>query len=226
MAGFTVRKEEYTALADFMLPSFTRDLALFQERFPKFNAAYLALFNAKTDFVKELESSIVVTEKQKNATAALYAEATTLGNELSFLKENFKDAGLNTSIVTNLKNDLSAHNIEGAVLKIESLKQYITANQTALEEEGMASTFAAQLATHKTSFELKNKDQSEYMKQLKTLTDDNKAHYDELYEYITKVASKGKLLFKDSRIKEEYNITKNLGKMRAAKQAQSVVPNS
>ena len=48
MAGFTVRKEEYTALADFMLPSFTRDVALFQERFPKFNAAYLALFNAKT----------------------------------------------------------------------------------------------------------------------------------------------------------------------------------
>ena len=209
-----------------MLPSFTRDLTLFQERFPKFNAAYLALFNSKTEFVKELESSIVVTEKQKNATAQLYAEATTLGNELSFLKENFQDAGLNTSIVTNLKNDLSSHNMEGAVLKIESLKQFITANQAALEEEGMASNFAAQLATHKTSFELKNKDQSEYMKQLKTLTDDNEAHYDKLYEYISKVAGKGKLLFKDSRIKEEYNITKNLSKMRAAKQAQSVTPNS
>ena len=62
------------------------------------------------------------------------------------------------------------------------------------------------------------------MKQLKTLTDNNEAHYDKLYEYITKVASKGKLIFKDSRIKDEYSITKNIGKMRAAKQAQSVTP--
>ncbi|WP_395074829.1 hypothetical protein [Flavobacterium sp.] len=114
--------------------------------------------------------------------------------------------------------------IEGAILKIESLKQFITANQPLLEEEGMASTFPAQLATHKTSFELKNKDQSEYMKQLKTLTDDNKAHYDELYDYISKVANKGKLLFKESRFKDEYNITKNLGKMRIFKQAQPATP--
>ena len=186
-----------------MLPSFRRDIAVFKERFPKFDSAFLASFNDKNELVKELESSIIITEKQKNATAQLYAEATALNNKLSFLKENFQDADLNTSIVTNLKNDLFSHNIEGAVLKIESLKQYITANQTILEEEGMASNFAAQLATHKTSFELKNKDQSEYMKQLKTLTDDNEAHYDELYKYITKVAGKGKLLFKDSRIKEE-----------------------
>ncbi|WP_395074831.1 hypothetical protein [Flavobacterium sp.] len=110
MPGFTVRKEEYTTLADFMLPSFTRDLAVFQARFPKFNAAFLALFNTKTAFVKELESSIVVTEKQKAATASLYTEATTLNNELNFLKENFKDADLNTSIIMDLKNDLFAHN--------------------------------------------------------------------------------------------------------------------
>ena len=62
------------------------------------------------------------------------------------------------------------------------------------------------------------------MKQLKTLTDDNKAHYNHLYEYISKVASKSKLLFKESRIKDEYIITKNTGKMKSAIQAQSVTP--
>ena len=225
MAGFKVRKEEYTALADFILPSFTRDIAVFQERFPKFNAAYLALFNAKTALVKKLESSIIVTEKQKNATASLYAEAAILNNELNFLKENFKDASLNTTLITDLKNDLFSHNIEGAILKTESLKQLVTENQAILEDEGMPGTFARQLATHKTSLETKNKDQSEYMKQLKTLTDNNTAHYSELYEYITKVAGKGKLLFKESRIKDEYSIAKNLSKMRAAKQVESVTPN-
>ena len=222
MAGFKMRKEEYTALADFILPSFTRDLATFQARFTKFNATYLEQFLAKTAFVKELESSIIVTDQQKNATASLYNEASELNNELNFLKENFKDAGLNTSIITDIKDDLFAHNIEGAVLKIESLKQFIVANQAQLEEEGMNPNFPAQLTTHKTSFELKNKDQSEYMKQIKKLTDDNKAHYEELYDFISKVTTKGKLLFKDSRTKDEYNITKNLNKMRAAKQAQKL----
>ena len=225
MAGFKIRKEEYIALADFILPSFTRDLAKFQERFPKFNAAFLEAFKTKTAFVKELESRLLITEKQKTATASLYAETAVLNTELNFLKENFKDANLNTNIITEIKDDLFSHNIEGAVLKIESLKQLIIANQIVLEEEGMASTFPAQLATHKSSFETKNRDQSEYMKQLKKLTDDNTAHYDDLYEFIAKVTNKGKLLFKESRIKEEYTISKNLGKMRASKQASSTTPN-
>jgi hypothetical protein len=224
MAGYKMRKEEYTTLADFMLPSFTRDLATFQERFPKFNSAFLESFNSKNNFIKNLESSIVITQKQKNATASLYEEATLLNNELSFLKENFKDAGLNTNIIVEVKNDLNTHNIEGAILKIESLKQFIVANQVVLESEGMSSTFPTQLANHKSSFEVKNTDQSEYMKQIKRLTDDNKAHYEELYQFITKVANKGKLLFKESRAKEEYVITKNIGKMRAARQAQSATP--
>ena len=225
MAGFKVRKEEYTTLADFILPSFTRDIAVFKERFPKFNPAYLASFNAKNALVKKLESSIIVTEKQKKATASLYVEAAILNNELNFLKENFKDASLNTTLITDLKKDLFSHNIEGAILKTESLEQLVTENQAILEDEGMAGTFAQQLAAHKTSLETKNKDQSEYMKQLKTLTDNNTAHYKELYEYITKVAIKGRLLFKESRIKDEYSITKNLSKMRVAKQAENVTSN-
>lgn len=216
--GFQIRKEEYTALADFMLPSFTRDLALFQQRFPKFDTAYLQAFIAKNDFVKNLESKLLITEQQKNATASLYLESDTLNTELNFLKQYFIDADLNFSIVMDLKSDLRGHDIEAAILKIESLKQFITAHHTALEQEGMSSTFPAQLDTHKSSLQAKNTSQSEYMKQIKTLTDNNKISYDELYQYITQIATKGKLLFPDTRINEEYNITKNLRKMRVAKQ--------
>jgi hypothetical protein len=217
MKGFKIRLEEYTTLADFILPSFTRDLSTFQQRFPKFDNTFLQAFTAKTNFVKTLESKLVITEAQKNATASLYQEADVLNTELNFVKTYFQDANLNTTIVTDIKNDLFSHNIEGAVLKIESLKQFITANQTILEQEGMSPNFTTQLEAHKVSFQLKNKDQSEFMKQIKTLTDNNKTHYEELYQFISKVATKGKLLFPDSRIKEEYNISKNLAKMRVAK---------
>jgi hypothetical protein len=218
MKGFKIRKEEYSTLADFMLPSFTRDQATFQQRFPKFDNTFLQAFIAKTAFIKTLESSLVITEQQKNATASLYLEASVLNTELNFLKQYFKDANLNTSIITDIKDDLQSHNIEGAVLKIESLKQFITANQAILVQEGMAANFTTQLEAHKVSFEQKNTDQSEYQKQIKTLTDNNKVHYEALYDFISKIATKGKLLFPDSRIKDEYNISKNIAKMRVAKQ--------
>jgi hypothetical protein len=218
MKGFKLRKEEYTTLADFIIPSFTRDLATFQQRFTKFDNAYLQAFIAKNEFVKNLESKLVFTEAQKNATASLYEEADVLNKELNFVKQYFQDANLNTTIITDIKNNLFSHNIEGAVIKIESLKQFIIANQTILEQEGMAGNFPAQLETHKISFQQKNKDQSEYINQIKTLTDTNKTQYEELYQYIASVATKGKLLFPNNRIKDEYNMTKNIRKMRVAKQ--------
>ncbi len=214
MSGFQMRKEEYSTLADFMLPSFTRDLPTFQQRFPKFNNTFLQEFVAKNTLIKTLQSGLVITEQQKNATASLYLESNELNTELNFVKTYFQDANLNFTIVTDIKKDLRSHNIEGAVLKIESLKQFVTANQTILVEQGMSPNFTTQLETHKVSLQQKNTDQSEYQKQIKTLTDNNKAHYDELYNFITSIATKGKLLFPDSRIKDEYNITKNLTKMR------------
>jgi hypothetical protein len=215
--GFSVNLEEYTTLGDFIQPSFTRDLPIFTARFTNFNAAYLAKFNTKLEFVKKLESSIVVTEQQKKVTASLYAEASDVNNELNFLKENFKDAELNTKIITDIKNNLFAHNIEAAGLQLEGLRQFVIANQTALQSQGMAANFATQLQTHQTSLAAKNKDQSEFMKKNKKITDTNRAHYDELYGYIKQIATKGKLLFKDSIIKEEYNISKYLSKMRSHK---------
>ena len=215
-SGFTIRQEEYTTLADFIISSFIRDQEKFTARFPKFNAAFLAAFTAKLDVLKELESTLLISEEQKATTAALYQEATELNNELNFVSNYLQDAGLNQAIITPLKNDLFAHNIEGAVLKIESIKQYLVANQPALEDEGMAPDFPSKLADHKISLAKKNKEQNEFMKSHRELTDANLAHYDELYDFITKIANKGKLLFKNTVYQNEYSITQNLQKMRAA----------
>lgn len=216
-SGFKIRKEEYTTLADFMLPSFIRDLAIFTARFTKINAAFLAAFQAKLTIVKQLDSNFLITEDQKNATAALYQEADVLNNELNYLKENFIDANLTPTLISDIKNDIFNHNIEGAVLKIETLKQYIIAHQPALEAEGMAPDFPTKLAQHKTNLEQKNAAQKTFMDSGKTLTQANQQQYDELYAQIVQIANKGKILFKKTVIADEYSITKNLQKMRAAK---------
>lgn len=215
--GFTIKKEEYTPLADFILPSITRDLAAFTARFPKINLAYLDAFTAKLQFVKELEAQLVIQENQQAATAALYKEAAELNTELNFLKENFKDAALNTATIIELKAALTTHNIEGALLIIEALKQFIIAHQLQLQDEGMTPLFPAKLQDHITSLAALNVQQNQYMNARKTLTDKNKTHYNELYIYITNICNKGKILFKETVTQNEYNISKTIKKMKTSK---------
>ncbi len=212
-----IRKEEYTTLGDFILPSFTRDQATIEASFPKFNAAFLEAFTAKLNYVKELEASLVLSDEQKVATKKLYDIASGLNTELTKLNSYIKDAGLNNNAVTALKKDLFNRNIEGAILKLEALKQYIITHKVRLSAEGLPDGFGDTLSHYKIKLELQNGMQNEYMNRLKQLTETNAVHYAELYSYISKIAAKGKLLFKNTVVQNEYTISKNISRMRTAK---------
>jgi len=199
------------------LPSFIRDQAAIVALFPKFDSVFMDAFTAKLAFVKGLESSLVMTEEQKTATASLYQTAADLNNQLTFLNSYIKDAGLNSVAVTDLKNDIFSRNIEGAILKTESVKQYVTSHQAALESQGMPADFASKLDDYKNKLAIKNGLQNQYMNSLKKLTEVNSAHYDELYGYISKISAKGKLVFKNTVTQDEYTISKTISRMRAAK---------
>jgi hypothetical protein len=212
-----VRKEEYTTLGDFILPSFTRDQDEIMARYPKLDAAFLTAFLDKLDFVKGLESKLVTTEKQKITTKNLYQIAANLNNELTFLGSYVKDAGLNRDVITALKNELFRHNMEGSILKIEGVKQYVIENQTVLEAEGMPTEMILKLGAYKQELEAMNVLQNQYMNALKQLTVTNVRHYDALYQYIANIAEKGKLVFKNTVTQDEYTLDKNISRMRAAK---------
>ena len=213
--GFKLRKEEYTTLGDFIKVSFERDLATITARYPKLNEAYKNQFVAKLEEVKTLESGLMLTEEQKNATKSLYQEVDVVNKELNFLSSYCKDADISTEAVTDLKKALAKGNVEGAVLKIESVKQFINANAAVLIEEGMATDFADTLGNHKTSLSTKNTLQNSTMNAHKTLTSNNKEKYNDLYAYITKIMRSGKLVFATSNIKDEYTISKVISRMRA-----------
>lgn len=213
--GFRVRKEEYTTLGDFIRTSFVRDQVAILVRFSKMNATFATAFTAKLTEVKTLESGLVLTEQQKNATASLYAEADIVNEDLNFLISYLKRAKLNTTEVSKLKRDLSTGNIEGAVLQMESVKQYVVANSAVLTAEGMAAGFVAAFDAHKLSLTQKNALQNSVMNARKTLTDANVDKYDALYDYIVDIADAGKLVFAKSIVKDEYNVSKILKRMRA-----------
>jgi hypothetical protein len=212
-----VKIEEVAPYGDFVLTSYTRDFDVIKAKFPKMDNAFKDGFVAKLDFVKELESSLVLTESQKAVTESLYAEAKRLNTDLNFLSAYFADASLNTAIVTGLKNDLLNRNIEGAILKIESVKQFVASNQAALIAQGMDANFADVLTDYKVSLTQKNNEQNELFNNRKQLTDANQVHYDELLKMIKKIVRNGKLVFKGSVTQDEYTTGKIVQRMRAAK---------
>jgi len=215
-----VRKEEYSALGDFIKTSFVRDQATITQRFPKLNSEFLTLFSEKLEAIKVLESRLVLTHEQKSLTASLYSEARVLKKELNFLNSYITLAGLNTSLVSDLKGELAKVNIEGAVSKIESVKQFINEYSSVLVEEGMSEDFATTLDSHKTSLTGKNAQQNQFMNVTKLITENNNSAYTELYDLIVKIADAGKLVFDGTVTEDEYTITKIITRMRGPKHKQ------
>lgn len=168
-----IKNEEVTALGDFVFTSYARDFDAIKNRFATMDAAFKDGFVAKLDFVKKLESSLVLTETQKGVTASMYGEAKRLNEDLNFLSTYFADASLNTGIVSDLKKDLHDGNIEGAILKIEGLKQLVITHNDELTSQGMARDYADTLDAYKVSLADKNKTQNEILDNRKKLTDKN-----------------------------------------------------
>ncbi|RZK10495.1 MAG: hypothetical protein EOO46_10565 [Flavobacterium sp.] len=210
-----VRVEEYSALGDFIGKSYDRDLDLFVVRFPKLGKPYRDSFLAKLEEVKTLEGSLFLTEEQKKATLMLFSVADYLGDELNFINSYLKELKLDTKAVTALKKDLSDDDIEGAVLKIENVRQFLTQHKHVLEEEGMRPTFPTELGDAKAKLADLNSTQNVFINRLKLLTKTNKDVYKELYTMIVKIANAGKLVFKDDVKKDEYVIKKIVSRMRS-----------
>ena len=213
-----IRFEEYAPLGDFLMKSFVRDHAAIEVRFPKLDSGYVTAFQNKLADIKKLEGTFKLGVAQKQSTVALYAEADAVNKELNFLSSYFKDAGLPTDAITHLKRSLSTGNIEGALLELKDVRQYVAAHQAELEAEGMAPEYPDAMEAHRVSMERKNALQNSVLDTRKQLVDANKAEYKALYDYIKTVAEKGKLIFKGTVYEDQYNLTKMIARMRAPKQ--------
>lgn len=215
--GLHVKYEEFGPFGDFLMVSFVRDRPEMELKFTGLNAAYLSGFQGKLAQIKELESTLNLTEEQKGVTKSLYDEAAVVNGDLNFLNVYLQDAGLSTVGVTKLKTSLHNGNIEGALMEMETVKQHIVAHQVQLEEVGMDTKFPVDLNIRKVSMAAKNAMQNTVMNLRKQLVEDNQEDYDELYAYFANITKKGKVIYKGRVKEDEYTISKIVARMRAPK---------
>jgi sulfur transfer complex TusBCD TusB component (DsrH family) len=208
-------QEEYLPGALFIKTSFIRDRAEMVTRFAEYTPEYLVGFEAQITAVKQIQGALMLTEAQKQATANLYLKADSVNVEFNFVSSYFKKCKLDTKILSQVKKDLTARNIEGAIDKIATVIQMVAVNAAALMSKGMAANFAETLAADRDYLELQNALQNQVKNQVSDLYTANKAEYDALYEYIAEIANDGKIMYKGTPKAKEYTITKIIERMRS-----------
>lgn len=215
--GFYLKMEEYVPAGTFLKASFVRDREDLMARFSEFSTTYLNDFEAQLEKVARLEQTLVVTEEQKGVTASLYITSEQINKDLNFLSFYFKRAEISTRTITALKRTLADKNIEGSILKLDALLQFVESKRAVLEAKGMSATFPAELDALKEDMKVKNGMQNVVMNIKKQLHSDNKQEYEALYAYISTISKAGKILYDGLTKRDEYIMTKIASRMRRAK---------
>jgi len=223
---YSFLKEEYLPGALFIKASFKRDREELATRFSEYTPEYLVGFETQITKVKQIQQTLVLTEAQKQATVNLYLKADRVNVEFNFLSSYFKKCGLDTKILSEVKKDLTTHNIEGATAKIATVIQLIDANKAALVAKGMAADFSASLAVDRDYLEQENVLQNEVKNQIGALYTANKAEYDALYAYISEIAADGKIMYAKTPKAKEYTIAKIIERMRSGNTGTGDVPSA
>ena len=95
------------------------------------------------------------------------------------------------------------------------VSQYAKVNSGVLVSKGMKATFPDDLDAIYASMTAKNVLQNSIMDARKTLVDANSADYDLLYDFVSDVGKKGKIIFEGTRRADAYTISKIIKRLRA-----------
>ncbi|GIZ16436.1 hypothetical protein [Capnocytophaga catalasegens] len=206
-----LKKENYTAVAEFMLVSFERDLSEFTKSFKTIDEEYLSKFKSAITDAKSLGSAMAIQAEQKNVTKKLYEYADQLKDMIAFLKRYAEKANLETTILGRIATSLRAKNIEKSVIDTRAALPYFIENKDKMTD--MPEGFLDKIEPIIDNFEKLNISQNSLMNQRKQITSESKDVYQKLYVYISEIADMGKMIYKQSTKKDEYTISKILSRM-------------
>ena len=124
----TLRKEEYSAVANILLVSFERDITEFKEKYRTMNEEYLSSFKSIIEKVKNMASNNTELMKQKELTKSLYDKIKDIKYNLQLLKDYAIRAKLDISLFNTLLKNISMKNAEGVIKNIRDMLPYYRSN--------------------------------------------------------------------------------------------------
>ena len=209
--------ENYVPAGELVFQQLERDQIDFLVHYKKMDSDYLLRFRSQIDVIKSIESTFVLTEKQKGLTTELYALCDTVMGKMEFLRTYVKPTGLDYSVITTVNKQLRNRNVEGAVKTGKEALGYFKANEADLIAGNMPNDFLTEITDLLNEIEKKNTEQNMFFHNRSQIVAQNKDSYDELYKYISGVCEAGKLVYKKNEQKrKEYTLRHVNSLLRAA----------
>lgn len=217
MSNSKLNNDEVVTGASFLKTNFLEDRPEIEAVFPELSKAYQDDYTNQIEIVKKLDSKFVKTKQQVKATEALYHYSNKINTEMNVVSFRFKSAGVDTALITAIKKKLRNSDIEAAVDKIGTLSQIVADNIAALEPMGIHPDYPTSLIGMGEKLLDYNVQQNKLMDEGEKMTDANKKEYDKLRKMVSKIIGAGKIVFKDDKRADFYNLRKLIQRMRAAK---------
>jgi len=215
MSNSRLNNDEVVTGASFLKTNFLADREEIEQVFQEFDTDYEKQYVAQIETVKKLDRRFAKTQQQVGASQALYNFSDTINTEMNVVSFKFKSAGLDTALIATVKKDLKNLDIEGAVEKITTLSQVIAENAVVLQPKGIAPDYPSKLIEKGEKLLGLNVQQNKLMDEGEKMTDANKKEYDKLRKMVSKIIGAGKIVFKDEKRADFYNLRKLIRRMRA-----------
>lgn len=214
MKNLRLKKEDYTAVADFMIANLEQDLKDFTKVFKTIDSEYLSKFKDANTLLKESTSSMATRQEQKNITQDLYIKADDFKEKLTLLKAYAKRAKVETPLLQETIIAIKSRNMEKVVKNTRDMLPFLTQNASKIKD--MPSDFLLDIPQIIAEFEEKSTAQNLLISQGKQTTAEGKSLYQALYLYIKDIAEAGKIVYKNTAKKDDYIISKILKRISAA----------
>lgn len=217
MSNSRLNNDEVVTGASFLETNFLEDRREIEAVFPEFDKIFEKDYVSQIDTVKKIDSKFAKTKQQVKASEALYNFSDTISTEMNVVSFKFKSAGVDTALISAVKKDLKKLDIEGAVDKIGTLSTVVADNILALQPKGITPDYPTSLMQMGQNLLDLNVQQNKLMDEGEKMTDANLKEYDKLRKMVSKIIGAGKIVFKEEKRADFYNLTKLIQRMRAPK---------
>ncbi|MDR6966928.1 hypothetical protein J2X31_000928 [Flavobacterium arsenatis] len=217
MSNSRLNNDEVVTGASFLKTNFLEDRGEIEAVFPEFDKFYQEDYINQIEIVKKLDSKFAKTKQQVKATETLYDFSNKVNTEMNVVSFKFKSAGVDTTLISAIKKNLKNLDIEGAVDKIGTLSTVIADNISALQPKGITPEYPETLIETGEKLLDLNTQQNKLMDDGEKMTDANQKEYDKLRKMVSKIIAAGKIVFKEEKRADFYNLRKLIQRMRAPK---------
>lgn len=215
MSSNRMRQAEYPLVGLALHGSLEENLPQFSLHYKNMDAQYLTDFKSAITDVQEVHASTTGLPEQKDLTSLVEEKQEQMMRKMGFLRDYANLADLDEAPAKAAEKELRRGDTEEGVKAVNRAVAFYTPHMEKMTSF-MSEDFLTTVTTEVNELETLNVEQNKAINFRSNLTEENRAKYDTLDEYIRTVSRLGKRLFRGTAKADEFTVSKILTRIRVA----------